>query len=217
VGGVRNLVPAMARANVRRLLVGSGYWVYADNPGVISEGSPIAPLSISRINFEAEEAARQRAMRGRLEVVVVRPGMVYGDGSWLREMAGELRSGEYRYISPGENYLSPIHEEDAGQAFRRIAEDWRPGETYLAVDDQPETTRRFAEVVAGQIGAPPPTGISRGDAERSWGSDIARLNLASRQATNAKLKGLGWRPNHRTYREALPAVLQAIAGALAPK
>src|SRR5579863_7875974 len=38
VDGARNLVAAMAKAGVRRLLVGSGYWVYADNPGRVSEG-----------------------------------------------------------------------------------------------------------------------------------------------------------------------------------
>jgi len=212
VGGVRNLIAAMARAGVRRLLVGSGYWVYADNPGTITEGSPLAPLSISRINFDTEEAAREHARRGGLEVVVVRPGMVYGDGSWFHEMVTELRAGSYRYVEPGENLLSPIHEEDAGQAFRRVAEDWRPGETYLAVDDRPVTTRAFAEYVATQIGAPLPMGIPREEAERAWGPDLVRLNAASRAASNARLKQLGWRPSYRTYEEGIPSVLPHLVG-----
>src|SRR5271170_8131352 len=212
VGGVRNLIPAMGHAGVRRLLVGSGYWVYADNGGTITEGSPLAPLSVSRINFEAEEAAREHARRGGLEVVVIRPGMVYGDGSWFREMVTELRAGSYRYVAPGENYLSPIHEEDAGQAFRRVAEDWHAGETYLAVDDHPETTRGFAEFLAGRLRSPEPREIPRTDAETSWGTDLTRLNIASRAASNAKLRGLGWAPSFRSYRDGVPAVLAAMLG-----
>jgi nucleoside-diphosphate-sugar epimerase len=210
VGGVRNLIPVMASVGVRRLLVGSGYWVYSDDLGVISEGSQIAPVSISRINFEAEEAARQQVRRGGLEVVVVRPGMVYGDGSWFRQMVDELRAGSYRYVAPGENYLSPIHVEDAGQAFRRVAEEWHAGETYLAVDDRPETTRGFAEFVAAQLQSPPPRAMPRDEAERAWGADLVRLNVASRQASNVKLKGLGWRPNFRSYQDGVPAVLQSM-------
>lgn len=212
VGGVRNLIAAMAHAGVRRLLVGSGYWVYADNPGTVSEGSPLAPVSLSRINFDTEEAAREHARRGGLEVVVARPGMVYGDGSWFREMVTELRAGSYRYVEPGENYLSPVHEEDAGQAFRRIVEEWHPGETYIVVDDQPATTRGFAESVARRIGAPTPMGIPRDEAERAWGPDLVRLTAASRAASNARLKQLGWRPNYRSFEDGVPAVLAHMIG-----
>ncbi len=110
-------------------------------------------------------------------------------------------------MEPGENYLSPIHEEDAGQAFRSVAENWRPGETYLAVDDHPVTTRGFAEFVAGRIGAPPPMGIPRDEAERAWGPDVVRLNAASRAASSDRLKQLGWRPNYRSYQDGVPAAL----------
>jgi nucleoside-diphosphate-sugar epimerase len=212
VGGVRNLIPAMHQAGAKRLLVGSGYWVFADNPGTVTEGSPLAPLSVSRINFDTEEAAREHARRGGLEVVVLRPGMVYGDGSWFREMVTELRAGSYRYVGPGENYLSPIHEEDAGAAFRRVVEEWHPGETYLAVDDHPETTRGFAEFVAERLRSPEPRVISRDDAEGAWGRDLARLNIASRAASNAKLKGLGWAPSFRSYRDGVPDILSKMMG-----
>jgi nucleoside-diphosphate-sugar epimerase len=214
VEGVRNVAAAMRSSGVRRLLVGSGYWVYADSPDGITEGSPIAPVSISQVNFETEVVARQFSGRGRLEVVVVRPGMVYGGGSWFEEMVREIRDGRYRYILPGENYLSPVHEEDAGQAFRIIAEQWRPGETYLVVDDRPVPTRRFAEFVAEILQAPSPQGISFADAEREWGADIARLNLASRAASNAKLKTLGWRPGFRTFEDGVPSVLASMPDAV---
>lgn len=209
VGGCRTLVEALPRAGVRRLVVGSGYWVYADNPEVIREESPLAPMSISQVNYETEEVARATDP-AELETVVVRPGMVYGPGSWFAQMAEELRRGTYRYVGDGGGYLSPIHWWDAGEAFRAVCERWTPGRTYLAVDDRPVRTRDFAASVADAIGAPPPRGVPFEEASREWGKELALLNAASRRASNRALKALGWHPRYPTYSEGLPSVLEAM-------
>lgn len=203
VEGLRHLLGAMSQVGVRRLVIGSGYWVYADEPGWIREESPIAPRSISAINFETEEVARQAAARTGIEVVIARPGMVYGDGSWFREMVQALRDRSYRYIAPGSNYLSPVELGDAGAAFVRLAEHGVPGETYLVVDDEPVPTLEFATSVAEWLGADSPQGIAYDSAESEWGPDLAQLNRASRRASNAKLRALGWVPKWPGFRGGL--------------
>ncbi len=207
VRGAAHLVAAAVRQRVRRILVGSGYWVYRDNPGEVTEESPLEPMAISRINHETEEVVRSAAAQGELEAVVLRPGMIYGDGSWFGEMVDELRAGTYRYVAPGRNYLSPVDWEDAGEAFRVVAEAWPAGRTFLVVDDEPVTTRGFAEYVARELGVPPPTSLPLADAVRDWGEEIARLNAASRRASNRRLRALGWVPRHPTYREGIPRYL----------
>lgn len=210
VDGAERLVAALRAAHVSRLIVGSGYWVYPDTPGVITETTPVAPRSISQVNFDTEEVARRAAGPGGLEVGVVRPGMVYGDGSWFRSMVDELRAGTYRYIVDGSNILSPIHWSDCGDAFRVVAEHWSDGGLFLAVDDEPVSTRAFAEFVSTRLGSALPTGISVEAAAREWGDDLAALNLANRRVSNERLRSLGWEPKCPTYRDGVPGVLEAM-------
>ncbi len=212
VDGARQLVRTAAAAGVRRIVVGSGYWVYRSNPGEIVEGSPLEPRSISQVNFEAEMVVRDAAAPGELEAVVVRPGMVYGPGSWFAQMVSELIAGTYRFVADGANFLSPVHLADTGLGFRTLVERGRDGETYLLVDDSPVPTREFAESVAVLVGALPPRGIEPAEAVATWGADLAALESASRRASNAKLRRLGWSPKFPTFRDGVPGVLQALVG-----
>lgn len=212
VEGLGHLLEAMSRANVPRLVVGSGYWVYADDAGWIREESPLAPVSISAINFETEERARREARLSGVDVVVARPGMVYGDGSWFCEMVRSLRDGSYHYISPGDNYLSPVELSDAGRALVTLADRGVPGETYLVVDDRPVRTREFAVSVAEWLGVSAPTSIPLDSAESEWGPDLAQLNRASRRASNAKIRGLGWSPVWPEFRAGLEGAWASMRG-----
>lgn len=210
VDGGRNLAAAARRAGVSRLLVGSGYWVYGTNPEVLTETSPIAPMSLSKVNFETEEVVRATMGGGALAPVVARPGMVYGDGSWFGSMVREMRAGSYAFVGDGANYLSPVHRQDAGEAFRVICENWHPAETYLVVDDAPVTTREFATFVSDHLKIAPAQSISLEKASEEWGGEIALLSSASRRASNAKLRSLGWTPRYRSFRDGVPAVLDAM-------
>jgi nucleoside-diphosphate-sugar epimerase len=210
VDGASNLRAVASSAGVRRLVVGSGYWVYRSHPGTIVEDSPLEPIGLSRTNFDAERAARAPPASG-LEVVVVRPGMVYGDGSWFRSMVEELNAGTYRFVGEGQNRLSPVSLEDTAEAYRRLIEDAPSGSTYLVVDDLPVATADFARYVADRLGARPPQGMPYEEAEATWGRDLARLNAADRAASNARLRALGWRPKFPTFREGLPRVLASMS------
>ncbi|MFZ0891108.1 MAG: NAD(P)H-binding protein [Thermoplasmata archaeon] len=208
--GCQSLLSAAERARVRRVVIGSGYWLYRDSPGMLTEESPIQPTGMPGINFATEEVARQAAQARTVETVIIRPGMVYGNGSWFREMVDELRAGTYQYVADGSSYWSPISLEDTGEAFRAVCEQWTPGETYLAVDDTPVTIRELATFVADQIGSPPPRSLRREDARREWGAEVTELVVASRRASNAKLKKLGWAPRFTRYTDGMPEILRAM-------
>ena len=211
VEGCARLLAVAQGARVQRIVVGSGYWVYGSNPGIITEDSPLDPRSISLVNFEAETLAREAARRGEIEAIVVRPGMVYGDGSWFRQMVEGLRDGTYRFVEDGANAMSPVHLEDTAAAFRTLVEHGRPGETYLVADDRPVAVREFAGYVAAQTRTVPPRGMSRAEAIVAWGEDLTALESANRRVSNAKLRALGWSPNYPTYLEGVPRILAAIA------
>lgn len=214
--GGQHLLAYAQRAGVRRAIIGSGYWVYAGSDAWIQEESPLEPRSISLVNFETEEIAREAARRGGPIPVFLRPGMVYGNGSWFREMVREIGAGTYRYAGTGEQFLSPIHLEDAAEAFRVVAEDRSTSGTYLVVDDTPVTSREFAEAVSGMLGRPIPRGLEGAAAIQEWGEDLFRLESASRRCRNARLRTLGWAPKFPSYLRGVPGVLGEIESGRPP-
>ncbi len=209
-GGLR-LVEASERTRVPRLLIGSGYWVYGSTPGSITEENEPRPVHLSAVNHATEEVGRRAVREGRIqELVVARPGMVYGPGSWLAGWAQELLEGTFRFVDDGSNFMSPIHWEDAGTALLRLAKDAPPASTYLVVDDEPVTVKEFATVLSGLLHSPPPQGIPMAKAREEWGAELAELNAANRSASNAALRALGWRPRFPSFREGLPEIVKAL-------
>jgi len=213
VEGARNLLRAAEENRVRRLVIGSGYWVYADQPGTITESSPTDPRGESRINFETERVGLQKAPSEGVEVMVVRPGMVYGDGAWFRPMIDPLRAGTYRYVGDGTNMWSFVSLPDTGAGFRQVLESGRAGEVYNLVDGRPAPWREFVEFVAYRLGAAVPTGVPPEVAIGVFGGDVTHHLVANRPTSSSKLEALGWRPRYREYRAGVDSVIGAMAAA----
>jgi nucleoside-diphosphate-sugar epimerase len=212
VQGTRNLVAAALACGVPRLVIGSGYWVYGDHSETITEASAVHPPEVVAYNWGAEEAGRRAHQPGVLDVIIVRPGMVYGDGAWFRPMVDSIRGGTYRYVGDGSNRWSPISWEDCGAAFRAVVERGRGGETYLVADDHPVSVRTLVEFVASELGAPTPQGLPFEAAARDFGRGIATALSANQAVSNEKLRSLGWRPRFPSYREGVPVWLGRMSG-----
>ncbi len=210
VGGARNLVKAATAQHVPRLVIGSGYWVYGDHSGLITEDTSTHPPEIVAHNWGAEEVGRAAHRPGVLDVVIVRPSMVYGNGAWFRGMLDAVRAGTYRYVGDGSNHWSTISWADCGEAFRAILEKGKGGETYLVTDDEPVAIRTLAEFVASNAGAPRPQGIAFKEAVREMGKDVATALRANLAASNVKLRSLGWQPKYPTYRDGLPGTIREM-------
>lgn len=213
VEGGRCLIQAAEKAGVGRLLVGSGYWVHGSEAGTIDEGSPVRPRHLSAVNYATEELGRRAVEEHRIsEVVVARPGMVYGPGSWLENWLRELREGSFRFVGEGSNLMSPVHWEDAGRALLLLAKRGKGGSIYLVVDDDPVSVRDFATRLSRLVGAPAPTGLPLEQARTEWGEDLADLNAANRRASNRALRSLGWEPRFPSYQQGLPEVVRELRG-----
>jgi nucleoside-diphosphate-sugar epimerase len=210
VEGTRNLVEAARREGVARLLIGSGYWVYLGQPEPIHEDSPVEPRGESQINFDAERTGLEANSPGGLQVLVVRPGMVYGNGSWFRDLAEAIQSGKYRVVGGGANRWSFIDRSDAGTAFQAVLESGTAGEVYNVVDGQPASLREFADFVAAELGVPPPRSLALEEAMKEMGEAVARHLAADRPTSDRKLRRLGWRAQISSYREGVPALLREM-------
>jgi nucleoside-diphosphate-sugar epimerase len=207
VEGARTLARLGRAGRLRRLVLGSGYWVYRGGNETITEASPVDPRGESRINFEAEQAALAGNAAPAFGVVVVRPGMVYGNGSWFRSTYEAIRSGEYRLVGDGANRWSFVSREDVGTGFARALAAGSPGEVYNLVDGRPAPWREFVAYVANALGRPVPPSLSSEAAAGVYGRDVAHHLAADRPTSSAKLEALGWRPRYPAYREGLAELL----------
>ena len=209
VEGARTLARIAGEAGADRLVIGSGYWVYASCPGTLTDDAALDPRGESRVNFEAEEAALGAAPSG-LDVLIVRPGMVYGDGSWFRGMVEAVRSGGYPLPAPGTNLWSLIERSDAARAFATVLERGRPGDAYLAVDDVPIPVGDLVALVAAHLGVPPPESRTADELVRAVGPDVAYHLSANRAGSNARLRALGWAPRTPDPREGVVRLLRTM-------
>jgi nucleoside-diphosphate-sugar epimerase len=112
VRAVAGLVAGCAAAHVRRLVHVSSVGVYGhiEHPPA-NESAPLRPQNdYERTKRAGEDAARQAAARACLDLVIVRPSWVYGQGCPRTEkLMGALRRGRFFYIGPARNLRHPIY------------------------------------------------------------------------------------------------------------
>jgi nucleoside-diphosphate-sugar epimerase len=217
VDGVRNLIEAARRNRVPRVVVGSGYWVYGSRPTPITEDSPVDPQGEALVNYEAERAGLEANAPGELDVMVIRPGMVYGDGAWFRPVVDAIEAGRYRIIDGGGNSWSFVALPDAGAGFLAVVDHGRPGEVYNLVDGDPRPWGEFARFVTDRLGRPNPLPLSLDAAIEEYGPVIARHLAANRAVRAEKLRSIGWSPRFPSYPEGVESVLREMGRLKGPQ
>lgn len=108
-GTVRLAEQCVARG-VRRFIFLSSVKVHGER-GALTEASPAAPVdAYGRSKWDAEEALRALAARTALEVVIVRPALVYGPGAKgnVRTLLGAIRRGLPMPLASIENRRSLV-------------------------------------------------------------------------------------------------------------
>lgn len=124
---------------------------------VADEDYAPAPRTLyDRTKLEAEEAAR-RAAAGGLDVVIVRPGWVYGPGD--RRTFKLIRAVCRRKLvlvggAPGRQ--TPIYVDDLAAGALLAAEKGRPGAVYHLAGDEILPAEEMVRVLAGACGVAPP-------------------------------------------------------------
>lgn len=180
--GTRNLVQAARQAGVELMVAQSIAWLYVpgDRPAVESDAlDPALPPSKSVISLEESVASMPRG-------VVLRYGALYGPGTWYAPdgaIAQRVRAGNLR---PSPAWTSFVHADDAAAAALAALE-WPTGPVNI-VDDEPATTADWLPVYSAALGVPVPGTMARHAA------------ATGRPVSNAKALGLGWKPQHPSWR-----------------
>ena len=185
---------------VRRVLYTSAAWVHGHgNDGHADETTPLAPLSLVQWRAAHEEIALDLSAHD-VAVVVLRPGMVYGEhrgilGGWFAEAHD---SHTVTYPGDGSQHWSLVHRDDVADAYALALEHGVPGERYLLADESRHTVKELAEAVATATGSRP-VAWPEDDLVRTHGA-FGEALLNDLQVSSARARReLGWVPRHLSF------------------
>lgn len=207
VTGTRHLARAAADAGVRRL-------VYLSSVKVNGEHTPIdAPFTEQSISapedaygqtkWEAEQLLRDFGREAGIEIVVLRPPLVYGPGvkGNLRRLIRLVASGLPLPLASVRNKRSMIGLENLVSAILAAADHpAAAGRTFLVSDQHDLSTPELLTLIAAGMNRPVklmpfPVGLLRaGGALTGHGGDVERLTASSIVDSSAITRELGWRP-----------------------
>jgi nucleoside-diphosphate-sugar epimerase len=192
---------------VRRVLYTSGLWVHGHGAeGMADETTPLQPLPVVQWRAAHEEIALDLEAH-EVGVVILRPGMVYGEqrgilGGWFAE-AQECRT--VTYPGDGTQRWSLVHRDDVAEAYALALEHAPGGSRYLVADESRHTVRELAEAVAEATGAKA-VSWPRAELVREHGAyGEALLNDLAVSCAKAR-RELGWVPQHTSFVSEAPAL-----------
>lgn len=185
---------------LRRVLYTSGAWVNGPTDGqVLDETAPARPLEISQWRAAHEEIAIDLAAH-EVATIVLRPGMVYGEGrgilgAWFAEAQ---RAKTVTYAGDGSQHWAMVHRDDVAEAYALALEDGAGGQRYLLCDESHHTVKQLAEAAAAAAGATA-KGMPADEVVRTLGV-YGKALLNDAMFTSAKARReLGWVPLHTSF------------------
>jgi nucleoside-diphosphate-sugar epimerase len=204
VGATVRLAEAAA-SSVRRFVFLSSVKVHGEDSGseAYSESSPLLPQDIyGKSKLEAEQALTELAGRKGMELVVIRPPLVYGPGvkaNFLR-LLGWIDAGRPLPFGGVHNRRSFIYLGNLVDAIARCVEHPQARGPCLVCDAETVSTPELAKRIARALGRKarlfpvPPALLWLAGSAAGRGGEIRRLtgNLAI-DATHAH-RTLDWRP-----------------------
>jgi nucleoside-diphosphate-sugar epimerase len=177
-GGARNVLEAARRAGVRRAVHFSSAGVL----GHIAENQPAGEEHLldprdayDRSKLEGERTALEIGRRG-WDVVVIRPGWVYGPGDRRTfKLIGSIAAGRFLMMGRGAAKQTPVYVDDLVAGTLQTAVRGRAGEIYNLAGPEVLTVGEMAAAIAAACGRKlprfrVPTGPTRAAA---WAMSLA--------------------------------------------
>lgn len=154
---VERAMRASAAAGVRRFVLVSSVGVYGFPARLpVTESHPYAPRTMySATKVEAEMRARRVARECGIEIVIVRPTIVYGPGDrngMLDKMAAMIRAGIYRVVGSGNNVLHHTHIDDVVDGVWLASTVAPAGEDFILAGPEHTTLAALSALVARAVG-----------------------------------------------------------------
>jgi len=192
------------------LTLGTSYRTTGDR--VADESWPIERFGMTRIGEDVDPMIERVIENGSPPLIRMMPGEIYGPGGLFRELMYRwMKTGRYRVIGNGANYIPRIYVDDCAEAYAAVIEKMPLGESFIVADDGPCTQRDFADHLAECMGVPRPKSVPGFVIRIVMGDLLYETINMNCLVNNAKAKNLlGWKLKYPTYREGLPAAIKEI-------
>ena len=162
VDGARNVVEAMRKHDVRRLIFTSTVAVYGLNRSRPQESDAVNPFGdYGQSKWQAEEVLRawwQEAPAER-ELVIVRPCVVFGENNRgnVYNLLRQIASGRFLMIGSGENRKSMAYVGNVAAFLKYLLDHPQPGYRLYNYVDQPDfTMNELVSLVRRELQEIPP-------------------------------------------------------------
>ncbi len=155
VGGTKAVLAAARKNGVRRVVhfSSAGVLGHVRSGEVADEGYALNPRdNYDLTKLEGERAALEAGAAGQ-DVVVIRPGWVYGPGDRRTfKLVRAIAKGKYIQAGRGRTLQTPVFVDDLAVGAVLAAENGKKSEIYNLAGDEVLTVRQIAETIASAAG-----------------------------------------------------------------
>lgn len=189
----------------RAFIYTSGVWVYGSRgDAIVAEDAPVQPVPLVAWRPAHEELVLSQ--EGRLRTVVVRPGVVYGDGGGIPgTMVEQARAGQLRLVGDGANRWSTVRHDALAELYALLVERPIARGIYNASRGAAVPYVEIADACARAAGVDVPAQITLEEGRALMGP-VADAFAADCQIDSSRAqRELGWEPHRPTILEELSA------------
>ncbi|HSZ02012.1 MAG TPA: NAD-dependent epimerase/dehydratase family protein [Terriglobales bacterium] len=160
VGTVEPVYRAAEHAGVRRIVYVSSASVHGQSPAPgTDENTPLRedqPIAYNNAKVKAERRFLRMRENGRVEAVMLRPGIVYGPRSpWIGGFANELLTGRAFVVEGAHGVCNSIYVDNVVRAIQlALTAPGADGHAFLVGDEETVTWRELYEPVTRAFGIP---------------------------------------------------------------
>jgi nucleoside-diphosphate-sugar epimerase len=200
LNGARNLLDRFVET---KMLVTSSTSVYGQRDGLwVTEESETEPArETGRILLETEKLVLDRGG------IVARLAGIYGPGR--SALLSKFLAGTAIIDPENDRFVNQVHRDDIASAlFFLVTREWQRAQIYNVVDNQPILQSECYRWLAQRLNRPLPS-IGKSMGQRKRGDSNKRVS-------NAKLRRLGWAPQHPTFAEGMRSILPSLSQFDAP-
>lgn len=186
----------------------AGAWDYGNRgDALLAEDAPMQPLPLVAWRVANQERVLAANERGhKLRTVVIRPGIVYGNGGGIPGMmAAQAKTGELRIVGDGANRWPLVRVDELADLYVRVVERAPARSTYNGAHDHAtyaDIARAVHRSVGGDGNVP---SISLADATKAMGGFAEALAADIRLDSSRAERELDWHPER-------PSLVEELSG-----
>lgn len=160
VDGSRNVMKKAVKAGVIRFIHISSVSVYGRITGIkITEDQPLKKIRdpYGDTKIEAEMLIRKYAEKNRIDLTVLRPTAVYGDGDnkFLPSLIENLKTGKFRMMGDGTHSVDLVNVVDVAEAvYLALLRPESAGQTYNIANARNPSWNTFLKEICNELEIP---------------------------------------------------------------